>query len=123
MSISRVNELALALLAVFWGCVLLLPGDLFAGIERYRLIGRFFPDTVWGILMVLSAAILFKPDSLPLRKAAHWLLCTIWSGMTILSLMSMISAPALLIASLLATISFFHATKFWRLGHLPVVNP
>jgi hypothetical protein len=115
------NEIALAILAITWGIILMLPGDLFEGIERYRFFRQFAPDTVWGVVMALCGVITLIARPHWARLNAHAVLCIVWLGMTVLSLASIVSLPALLIASLLLAIAFFHATKFLRLLHAAVL--
>lgn len=144
MTISLWNERLLAGLAITWGIILMLPGDLFAGIERYRLMSRVFPDWLWGAFYFMGGATLYILPLLPFpslpytlwlykyipreqlcgyisregfHKHTHWLLFSLWLGMTALSLLSVVSPPTLLITSLVFVISMFHIGKFWRLGH------
>lgn len=99
----------------------MLPGDLFEGIERYQYFRMYAPDTVWGVAMLVCGVLTLIARPRWARIGAHVVLCIIWLGMTVLSLLSIVTAPALLIASMLATLSFFHATKYWRLSHPTVM--
>lgn len=117
----RIQEVVLALLAIFWGAILLLPGDLFAGIERYRFYGQYAPDTVWGVVMALCGVLILLKRPHWAHRHAHWILCTVWTGMTWLSLLSLISPPVLLIASLCAALSLIHASAFWQLQYPPAM--
>lgn len=123
MSISRINEVVLGVLAIFWGVVLAMPGDLFAGIERYALFNNYAPDWLWGTVMIMAGLLIIPPASFPLRKLAHWALCTLWLGMAVLSILSVFTLASLLFTSVLITIAVFHATKFFRLHYLKVVDP
>lgn len=110
------------MLAQFWGILLLLPGDTFAGIEHYRLIGQFLPDQIWGIVFfTLGFATLF-PFPTNLLKHLHWLLCTLWLGISVLALLSSFTIPALLIGALAFFVAMVHAGKFWRLSRPPLVR-
>lgn len=122
ISIYRANEFILAALAIFWGLILLLPSDLFGSIERYRYFNEFAPDTVWGAIFILSAfcTILGKPHWLHVH--AHWILCTLWSGIAFLSGIAMRSPLSLLIPSLCLAIAAIHATKFWRLNRVVITS-
>jgi hypothetical protein len=113
--IHRFNEVILALLALFWGVILMLPGDLFAGLERYKYFSDFFADWGWGLAMVICALATVLRLSVWSHKYAHVGLCIIWSGMAALSISATLSPPALLIASLCAAIALLHASKYWRL--------
>ncbi len=106
------TEKALGILAIFWGILLMLPGDLFNGIERYTSVGAYAPDALWGAVYAVLGAIVFARTPSWAHKHAHWLLCTVWAGMTILSLLTEIISPTLLTASMCAFISFLHATKY-----------
>lgn len=120
--VYRLNEIALAVLAIVWGCILMLPGDLFEGIERYKFFNTFAPDTAWGAALVVCGLIILiaRPEWAHIN--AHAALCIIWLGMTALSLASIVTAPSLLITSLLVFVAFMHATKFWRLFNLRALS-
>lgn len=122
MSISRVNEVVLGLLAIFWGIVFVLPGDLFAGLERYQFFNNYAPDWLWGAILMIFGLLIIPPAAPILRKIAHWGLCTLWLGMAMLSMLAVISPPSLLFTSLFVVVAIFHATKFFRLSHLQVVD-
>lgn len=115
MAINRITEVTLGLLAMLWGAILMAPGDLFAGIERYKYFNNYAPDTGWGIVLALCGLVIVIRLPKWAHRHAHWVLCTVWLGMFVLSLLSTISPPALLIASLLLAIAIIHATKFFRL--------
>jgi len=117
MPIYRSTEVALSFLAMVWGSILMAPGNLFAGIARYELLGRYAPDTVWGAVMFVCGLGIFIARPHWWRAQCHAALCIVWLGMTILSLLSTITPPAVLIASLLLTIAAVHAFKNWRLTH------
>jgi hypothetical protein len=85
---------------------------LFAGIERYRLISLFFPDTYWGAIFAICGISLLFPLPLLARQIAHSLLCAVWSGVAVLSLMAIITPPTLLIASVCLFPSVIHALEF-----------
>jgi putative effector of murein hydrolase LrgA (UPF0299 family) len=110
------NEIVLAILAIFWGIVLMLPGDLFNGIERYKYFSSFAPDSVWGMVMILGGLTTLIARPPWLRRNAHALLCIVWLGMTVLSCLSIVTAPSLLITSIILTVALLHAMKFWRLS-------
>lgn len=118
--IYRWNECWLATLAVIWGGILMLPGDLFAGIDRYRLMSQYLPDWAWGVCMFSFGIILFFHVPLWLHKHAHFFLCGVWLGITLLSLLAVMTPSVILIASLLFIIAMFHAGKYFRLSH-PIV--
>lgn len=111
------NEKWLAFLAIIWGIILALPGDLFAGLERYRLIAQLFPDWVWGAIMFLSGVALLLKLPMLTHKHIHFVLTAVWLGMTLLSVLATKTPPALLITSLCLTIAMFHVGKFWRIQH------
>lgn len=121
--ISRIAEVSLALLALYWGIILIMPGDLFAGIERYKFFNQYAPDFVWGSIMAISGLIILFHWPRQARMPAHVALCVIWSGMGILSLLSVISPPATLIAAMAFSNSIIHATKFWRLQLVAWIHP
>lgn len=123
MSISSWNAYWAGILAIFWGIVLLFPGDLFEGIERYDLMREIFPDWTWGVLYVLFGFLILLPLSTTILKHLHWLLSALWLGMTILSVLGSASFPALLIASLTFFVAIIHVGKFWRLSHPATVKP
>lgn len=109
---NRWNEFFLALLAITWGIILMLPGDLFAGIARYQFASKVFPDWLWGLLYFFFGILLLFPIPSWLHKHLHWVLFSLWLGMTVLSLLSTFSPPTLLIASLVFVIAMFHAGLF-----------
>lgn len=100
-----------------------MPGDLFAGIERFRFFINYAPDWAWGALLILGGVLIIPPAAFTLRKIAHWMLCTLWLGMAVLSVLAIVTPPSLLFTSVLTAIAIFHATKFWRLYYLQVVDP
>lgn len=112
------NEIALAILALVWGIILMLPGDLFAGIERYKFFNTFAPDAAWGAALAACGIITLIARPEWARTNAHAVLCIIWLGMTALSVASVVTIPSMLITSLLVFVAFMHATKFWRLSNL-----
>jgi hypothetical protein len=122
MSISVWNEKWLAFLAIIWGVTLMAPGDLFAGIQAYKLLSYYAPDTVWGLVLGLSGFFLLLPIPMAAHKHIHWILCTVWSGIGILCLLSRISPAVILFASACFTISMLHAGKFWRISRPPQVR-
>jgi len=93
----------------------MMPGDMFASIERYKFFSQFAPDTAWGAVMTLCGIITLIARPSWARLNAHAILCIVWLGMTVLSLVSVISPPSLLITSLVLIIAFFHGTKYLRL--------
>lgn len=97
----------------------MLPGDLFAGLERYKYFNVYAPDWGWGLVMIVCASATLLRLSAWSHKYAHVGLCIVWSGMTALSLSATISPPALLITSLCAAIALLHASKYWRLQAAP----
>ncbi len=111
-SIHRLTEKALGILAIFWGILLMLPGDLLAGIERYTRVSAYALDALWGAVYAILGAIVFSRMPSWAHKHAHWLLCTVWAGMTVMLLLTKIVSPTLLTASMCAFISFLHATKY-----------
>lgn len=122
VSISRWNAKWAGALAIFWGITLAMPGDLFERIERYRLFNEFFPDWVRGVFFFVFGALVLLPVPQAIQRHAHWLLCALWLGMAVLSLISSLEAPALLVASLCFYVSMTHAGKFWSMPHFAAVN-
>ncbi len=123
VSIHRVTEMCLGVLAIFWGVILVLPGDSFAGIERYELFGKYAPDTAWGVVMLICGTVTTIRMPRWAHKHAHWVLFAVWLGMTVLSLLSTITHPALLIASLTFAIAFIHISKYFRLAYSLMIRP
>lgn len=114
--INKIAEADLALLALYWGIILMLPGNLFAGIERYKFFNDYAPDYIWGAVMAVSGLPILVHWPRRARMPAHIVLCIVWFGMGILSLLSVTNAPATLIASLTFSNSVIHATKYFRLA-------
>lgn len=114
----RWDEYSSAVIALIWAVVLILPGDLFSGIARYRVMADYAPDTLWGLFFAIGGILLFFPISLWLRKVCHALLCSIWLGIVILSLLANLTIGTALIASLCFFICGFHASQYFRLGHV-----
>jgi len=113
--INRIAECALALLACYWGIILMLPGDLFAGIERYKYYSRYAPDTIWGAVMAVCGIFILLNWPRQARMPAHLVLSAVWFGMGILSLLPARNVASTLIAALAFSNSLIHATKFWKL--------
>jgi hypothetical protein len=93
----------------------MLPGDLFAGLDRYKYFEAFAPDWGWGLVMIVCAIATLFRLTMWSHKYAHVGLCIVWSGMTALSISATLTPSALLIASLCAAIALMHASKYWRL--------
>ncbi len=123
VSIHRMNEVCLGLLAVFWGVVLMLPGDLFERIEVYQLLRNFAPDTVWGVVMIVCGIVTLARMPRRAHKHAHWILCTVWLGMAVLLLSTTTRPTSLLFASLFLVIAIIHASKYMRLAQSLMLYP
>lgn len=117
MAINLWNEKLLAFLAVVWGVTLMLPGDVFGGIQAYSLINRVFPDWLWGALYFVCGGLLFLNIPKELHKHIHWILCSLWLGMTLLVFLAGIRSVTILIGSLTFVVAMFHVGKFFRLGN------
>lgn len=96
-----------------WGVVLMLPEDSFARIARYQLMSRVFPDWLWGLLFFIFGGLLLVPIANWAYKHLHWILCSLWLGITVLSLLSAITPASLLISSVVFTMAMFHAGIFF----------
>lgn len=117
-ALSRWNEIWSAILAIVWGIVLIAPGDLFFAVERYRWLGKFFPDWMWGILFLIGGVGIIIIRSYRVRKHFHSLMFTLWVGIVVLSFLTPLNIGTVLISSLCFFVAMVHVSKYFRLSLL-----
>lgn len=113
---SRWNEVCLAIVALIWGAILVMPGDLFIKIDRYRMIGQYFPDWVWGILFLIGSMGILIVPSIGIRKQLHAFMSALWVGIIVLALLTPFNIGTLLIVSLCWLAMMVHVGKFFRIS-------
>lgn len=118
MTSERWQELVSAGVALVWGVVLLLPGDLFAGIQRYVALAVAVPDWVWGLLLLAFGLTVILLSPLRWRKEAHAGLGVVWTLVVILIFLDGVTPAGVLIAALCGELALLHFYRYLQLSLL-----
>ena len=82
---GRIEEVLRLAISVFWGCMLLLPGDLFTTTKTFNAMSKIAPENVWGVIPFCILFVYVFPargGSNLFRKAAILLLALFWLVIT-----------------------------------------
>ena len=122
---TDLQEGILSLLALFWGGVMVLPGNVFAQPTDLRPLSLYAQDWVWGSLLLLMSLLfvaLNRYRYIIWRRFYHAFYWTFWSGIAFVAGIRVMNAttitPALfLIPSAFLAIALIHAVIYiglWR---------
>jgi uncharacterized membrane protein len=123
--IVDLKELILAANAVFWGFLLLLPGNTFASRSGVDAMSRYAQDWAWGILFLtfgLLVLLVPKTGYLRVRRFSHAFFWVCWLSIYLIAILRSFSdglhAVDLLITSPFLTLAFLHGAIYLRLRQL-----
>jgi hypothetical protein len=121
---SELKESLLIVLALFWGLVLILPGNTFFPQNRVDYLGLYAEDWVWGsVLLVFSFPLLVvnRYKNRFLRRLAHAFYWVFWNGIALIivlrSMSNGLNEVDFLLCSPFVTIAFMHGIIYaglWR---------
>lgn len=110
-------RLLLAWGSIFWGVLLLWPGETFSR-PTYALMAKFAPEVVWGLAFLFQGAVMMyslitQRHGKPIFIMDCMLGCALWVIATVACFASVSPPPAAMSAELVATFaSFWNLVRF-----------
>lgn len=124
-TLTELKEIILSILALFWGAVFLLPGEILSQASRVDLLRIYAGDATWGVLLLTgSLFLLFSPRDryFKARKYTHAFFWVFWVGISTLliarSVANGFNEVDALICSPFITLAFLHAAFYVRLTYV-----